>query len=233
MTAMHTPPACPDEAARLLPWFVNGTLPAADAQLVQAHLAHCDTCRSDAAALARMRTLLRSPGQVEHAPHPGLRKLMQRIDAAESLPQGADLSAASAGPPPAGRPARSRTTGWLVGAVALQSLALVFVAAGTLRSPGAADEAAYRTLTTAQAPAAQPALRVVFAPSTTLAELQTLLRDHGLAAQSGPSEAGLFTLSLRRPPSDPAAEQAAVLARLRADPRVHFVETLGAGGTRP
>ncbi len=233
MNAMPSPPACPDEAARLLPWFVNGTLSAPDSQFVQSHLEHCDTCRSDAAALTRMRGLLRSPGQVEHAPHNGLRKLMQRIDAAESLPQAAERSTASAGPTPAGRPARNRTAGWLAGAVVLQSLALVFVAAGILREPGTTDGAAYRTLTTVQAPAAQPVLRVLFAPSTTLAELQALLRDHGLAAQSGPSEAGLFTLSLRTPASDPAAGQAAALARLRTDPRVHFAETLGAGSARP
>jgi anti-sigma factor RsiW len=238
MNAMQPQPDCPDEAARLLPWFVNGTLPAADRPFVEAHLARCETCRGDAAALAQMRTLLRSPGQVEHAPHAGLRKLMQRIDTAVALPQAADVptaaatEAAHAAQPPAGRAPRHRTVAWLAGAVVLQSLALLFVAVGAWRGSGPADAAPYRTLTAPPPPPAPPALRVVFAPSTTVAEVQEMLRAHGLAAQSGPSEAGLFTLVLRAPRA-PDVEQAAALARLRADPRVHFAESVRPGDVRP
>lgn len=239
MNAAQPQAACPDEAARLLPWFVNGTLPAADAQFVEAHLLACETCRSDAAVLTRMRTLLRSPGQVEHAPHGGLRKLLQRIDAAEGLPPTPGLPAAD-GPAqalaPAAHPAQPVRKGhvarWLSAAVVLQSLALVFLGALAFRDSSGGGEAAYRTLTTAPAETPPAALRVVFAPNTTLAEVQDLLRVNGLTVQAGPSEAGLFTLALRAA-REPAAEQAAALARLRADPRVRFAEPTGPVGRLP
>lgn len=241
MNAAQPQPACPDEAARLLPWFVNGTLPLVDTQFVEAHLAACETCRSDAAALTRMRTLLRSPGQVEHAPHGGLRKLMQRIDAAEGLPQGPELPLADAlvaSSMPAARQvkqaqlAKGRVARWLSAAVVLQSLALLFLGALAFRDSSGGGESAYRTLSTAPAEPPHPALRVLFAPTTTLAEVQDLLRVNGLTIQAGPSDAGLFTLALRTP-REPAAEQAAALARLRADPRVRFAEPAATVGTPP
>lgn len=238
-----TPPqaACPDEAARLLPWFVNGTLPAADAQFVEAHLAGCETCRHDAAALMHLRTLLRSPGQVEHAPHGGLRKLMRRIDAAEGLPQAPERPQADAwaeSSTPATRQvkqaqlAKGRMARWLSAAVVLQSLALVFLGALALRDSSGGGEAAYRTLSTAPAETPHAALRVVFAPTMTLAEVQDLLRVNGLTIQAGPSEAGLFTLALHSQ-REAAAEQAATLTRLRADPRVRFAEPASTAGALP
>lgn len=235
----HPPPvACPDEAARLLPWFVNGTLPAADARFVEDHLTGCEACRADAAALAQVRALLRSPGQVEHAPHGGLRKLLQRIDAAEALPlpppadrpeDPARPVAARPSPAAATRAGANRAVPWLAAAVVLQSLALLLVAVGAWRDTDPLEGAGYRTLTTAALPAGRPAVRVVFAPATTLAEVQQLLRSTGLVALAGPSEAGLFTLALR----EPAAGTDATLARLRADPRVHFAEALPPSDARP
>lgn len=241
MNAAQPQAACPDEAARLLPWFVNGTLTPVDTQFVETHLAACESCRSDAAALTRMRTLLRSPGQVEHAPHGGLRKLMRRIDAAEGLPQAPELPHADAWADPSTpgtRPvkqaqlAKGRVARWLSAAVVLQSMALVFLGALALRDSSGGGEAAYRTLSTAQAETPHAALRVVFAPNMTLAEVQDLLRVNGLTIQAGPSEAGLFTLALLSQ-REPAAEQAATLTRLRADPRVRFAEPAAAVGTPP
>jgi len=83
--------------------------------------------------------------------------------------------------------------------------------------------AAYRTLSSQ--PEGEARLRVLFAPGVTLAELQALLQAQRLLAVAGPSEAGLFTLALRGSAAD---EPAAVLARLRADPRVRFAEALAA-----
>ncbi len=219
-----------DETARLLPWFVNGTLEAADARAVEAHLEGCACCRDDAIALEQVRTLLRSPDAVEHAPHSGLRKLMQRIDAQSALP-GPDAGERAAMPPglPASRPRFGSPLRWLAAAVVLQSVALVVVGTAALRGQDRED-AAYRTLTSAPAPVHGAALRVVFASSMTLGELQALLQAHRLAVRAGPSAAGLFTLAT---PDAQAGEAEAVLARLRADPRVRFAEPLGPEASKP
>ena len=42
-------------AQELLPWFVNGTLAAAEAASVARHLAGCERCRKDAAEQAQLR----------------------------------------------------------------------------------------------------------------------------------------------------------------------------------
>ena len=44
-------------AQELLPWYVNGTLAAAEAAPVEAHLAQCPRCQADASALAAMRAV--------------------------------------------------------------------------------------------------------------------------------------------------------------------------------
>ncbi|MDE2367910.1 MAG: zf-HC2 domain-containing protein [Burkholderiales bacterium] len=221
-------PSCTQEAAYLLPWYVNGTLAPADERRVAEHLQQCETCRGDAAGLARLRSLMRAPAQVEHAPHAGLHKLLARIDAAEQL----DAASPMPVPVPAARGGRAAVR-WLAAAVVVQAVALAAVG-GTLLLKRPASEAAapaYRTLT--RSTAEPPALRVVFAPSITLDELQQLLRAHRLAVTAGPSEAGIFTLTLRQPADTPAGRQQALLG-LRADPRVRFAEPVGGEAeTRP
>ena len=49
-------------AQELLPWFVNGTLDAAEAAQVTAHLAHCSRCQADAAAHADLRAMTADAG---------------------------------------------------------------------------------------------------------------------------------------------------------------------------
>lgn len=214
MNPAHRDPDCHDEAARLLPWFVNGTLAPTDEQYVELHLKTCTACRGDAAGLTLLRTAMRSPGQVEHAPHAGLHKLLKRIDGGVS----------TAAPAAVHRRQPGSMVRWLTGAVVLQSMALAVMGTTALRSHER-DEAAYRTLTAAPALPAKASLRVVFLPSLTLAELQLLLSSHGLTVVAGPSEAGLYSLSLRDPQAT-AGEHAAVLSRLRADARVRFAEPL-------
>jgi hypothetical protein len=166
--------------------------------------------------------LLRTPAAVEHAPHAGFQKLLARVDAAERN----DAIA-----PAALRPGRAALR-WLSAAVVVQALALAAIGAAFLiRRPAAPQTPDFRTLSTARTEA--PALRVVFAPTTTLAELQELLRVNQLSVLAGPTDAGIVTLVLRRPE---AAKQARLdaLSRLRADPRVRFAEPVGDDtGERP
>jgi anti-sigma factor RsiW len=213
---------CTDEAARLLPWFVNGTLSDADAARVATHLEQCRTCRADAAEQGRVRALMRVPAQVEYAPQAGFRKLLTRVNELERE----DLASASSAV--VSRPVRRWPGGpvrWLSAAVVVQALALGAIAGARFLGPYSDDGTqGFRTLTSVIADRAQ--LRVVFVPATTLAELQELLRANQLVAVAGPSDAGIFTLALRASVTSREAQNA-VLARLRADPRVRFAEPLG------
>ena len=222
---------CHHEAARLLAWYVNDTLSAEQSHRVAEHLDQCATCRADAAALGPLRTLLRTPSTVEYTPQAGFAQLLARIDAAE---QPAALAAATASTPPAKQPLHRGWRGptrWLAAAVVVQAVALGVMATALLGGRGATNESApYQTLTsTAPATPAisdRAALRVVFAPTMTLADLQQLLRSHQLSAVAGPSEAGLYTLAL--PSTGRSADELqALLQRLRADPRVRFAEPVG------
>lgn len=210
---------CGDEAGRLLPWFVNGTLSSADASRVAAHLERCETCRLDAAEQGRVFELLQAPEQLEYSPQAGLRRLLGRIDESELEAQAARSAPHSMG-------AAWRSSGnavrWLAAAVVIQGVALSTIAGVQFLRPST-EAGAYRTLTSVRVDAAS--LRVAFVPTVTLAELQDLLRANQLVAVAGPSEAGIFTLALE-PSVSGQDVQAAVLARLRADPRVRFAEPL-------
>lgn len=212
---------CDDEAAQLLPWFVNGTLSNADAQRVAAHLERCEACRMDAAEQGHVMDLLRAPVQVEYSPKAGLRKLLGRLDEAERVEQAVRPAAVAT---VAGWRSSANPVRWLVAAVVIQGVALSTIAGlQLLRQPSADAAAPYTTLTSVRVEKAS--LRVAFVPATTLAELQDLLRANRLVAVAGPSDAGIFTLGLD-PSATGAEAQAAVLARLRADPRVRFAEPL-------
>jgi anti-sigma factor RsiW len=204
---------CADEAALLLPWYVNGTLSADEVRHVEAHLLRCETCRAELAEQRQWRELMR-----------GLRA---RLDAVQAATGGQPTPERGAPAPPA-RP-RHRVNTWLAAAVVVQAVALGWLA--TMALPGGRAsglEPRYRTLTST-APPHGAQFRVVFTPKTTLAELEELLRANRLAGVAGPSEAGLFTLAL---PADTRSDEArrAVLARLRADPRVLFAEPRNADG---
>lgn len=214
-------PICSDEAALQLPWYVNGTLSAADVKRVEAHLEHCETCRADLDMQRQLSSLMHTPASVEPSPQAGWRKLQARIDAG-ARPD----SPLPAARHPGWRPT-SRPVAWLAAAVVVQSVALLALAGSGLLGRSMTEMAPrYRTLTSTPA-GSGVRLRVVFAAATTLGELNELLHANQLVAIAGPSDAGLFTLAMQPPNADVEAQRA-VLARLRADPRVRFADLLDA-----
>lgn len=209
----------------MLPWYVNGTLTPDDAARVEAHLASCASCASDARAQARLRSLLRAPAPVEYAPSAGLRKLLTRIEEVErEYPEsGAEIPRDRAS-----RRTGSRAVRWLVAAVVVQAVGLAAIGASQLWPPqGGESSPTYRTLTSSATTAHDAQrFRVVFEQTMTLAELGDLLRVHRLTIVAGPSESGILTLALPEP--DPALESS-VLASLRADAHVRFAEPVAPG----
>ena len=215
--------ACDSEAARLLPWFVTGSLAAADAERVAQHLEHCRICAADLVRERTVRATLKADGSVEYAPQAGLAKTLARID---------ELTRES--PSPTGEFATSReaaplrrrftATQWLAAAAIVQAVGLGVLGGSVLSRPaGERVGARYETLSQ-PAPAANGArIRVVFTRSMTIGELTALLGTQRLLIIAGPSDAGVFTLGA----TDTTLERGrldALLAGLRADPHVLFAE---------
>ncbi len=221
------PPAPCREVVELLPWLAGGTLEPAERAQVEQHLASCAACREEAERCRDERQLLRAQAAPSPSPHPThLDRLFVRIERGDGLGEEGDGQTAPAAGPLAPRrqswlrrtPAPAR---WLLAA---QLAALAGLGFWTLQERADAPPA-FRTLGAATAPAGD--LRVVFAPTTSEAELRALLLSIRAILVAGPSAAGAYTLAL---PADESRE--AALALLRADPRVRLAE-IAAGRDAP
>jgi hypothetical protein len=95
---------------------------------------------------------------------------------------------------------------------------LLGAASAPPRAPG------FRTLSAAEAGSATPALRIVFAPDCSEAEMRRLLLEVRAEIVAGPSPLGAYTLALRPLPVGESPE--AVVELLRARPAVRFVEPI-------
>lgn len=212
---------CQEEAARLLPWYVSGQLSASDVGRVARHLKRCAICRDDVAHERALRALLKSDSSLEYAPQPGLAKTLARIDELER-------EAPTAIPGTVQTEALARRLGvvrWLTAAALAQSVALGTVGTALYHHSLQADRAArYTTLSSIPAPvAAGSRIRAVFSPSMSLDALNLLLTQNALTIVRGPSDAGAYTLAFTDPRSA-TARLDAVIAALRTDSRVIFVE---------
>src|SRR5258708_21310213 len=68
----------------LLPWYVNGTLEAAERRLVDEHLVGCALCREELGRCRGLSAALRSGEESAPSPHPiQLARLLERVEASE------------------------------------------------------------------------------------------------------------------------------------------------------
>ncbi len=212
---------CEEEAARLLPWYVAGRLPASELERVTRHLERCAICRDDVAHERNVRALLKSDARVEYAPQAGLAKTLARID---ELGREAPTRIGTARVARAFTPRRASAMRWLTAAVVVQAVGLGILGATLLHRKPTDGVAQYATLSAGVPPVAEGSrIRAVFAPSMTLAELRAVLAAGSLTIIRGPSDAGAYTLGS----VDPHFEKSRLVptvAALRADSRVLFVE---------
>ena len=213
---------CEEEAARLLPWYVAGRLPAADLERVTRHLEHCAICRDDVAHEREVRALIKSDKRVEYAPQAGLAKTLARIDELGREAPIAAQAAVASGP---SFLRRRVAVQWLTAAVIVQAVGLGVLGSSLLhRTTAGGETPRYVTLSAGIPPvAAGSHIRAVFAPSMTLAELKALLTADSLTIVRGPSDAGAYTLGSIDPAFE-ASRLAPMVAALRSDARVLFVE---------
>jgi hypothetical protein len=200
-----------------IPWIVNGSASDEQRRALDAHLRDCGDCRDEFERQRVLHAALSAPGAVPDAPEleHGLAKLMARID--DESTEGAWVAAEAV---PRRRPVIAALVCALAGAVVIEAVGIAILA---VDRRGDAD-APYRTLTQAPASVPQATLRIVPAPTMTMAELQQLLLGLHLQIVAGPNEAGAFALApLAGPPSVESQ-----LARLRAVPGVRFAEPIAA-----
>lgn len=222
-----------EEASRLLPWLVNGTLSSAERERVERHVHDCLACRAELREQHALRMLVQRHPDVHVSAEQGFAELARRLGMAGGVEGGAGESGAAspARPPRAGlttaagqalgRLARG-ASGLVVGhRVAFANALMLAVVAGVavwLGGRNPAEAPAYSTLT--QQPAREAQLDIVFAPGTTQEAMHEVLRDIGATIVDGPSDVGRYTVRLESAASD--AELDDVVARLLADPRVRF-----------
>jgi hypothetical protein len=155
---------------------------------------------------------------VEYAPQAGLERTLARID---ELTREAPPATTA---PPTRASRRITPTQWLAAAVVVQAVGLGVLGTSVIGRPATSQApAAYQTLSSAAPVASGARIRAVFAPSTPVDELRSLLGANRLAIVAGPSEAGVFTLAALDPGVD-AAHLEALIASLRRSPSVAFAE---------
>lgn len=223
-------PASHDEAWHALPWLASGRLSQTERDKIEPHVSTCETCREELAFQRLLCHALTEPDRVTYAPGPSFRKLMERIDGtapparktAEARPGAARPRRAASGT--VHRPSLWRPPGlaWAASFILMMGLAGII---GTLHRSA---QAPYTTRSDLSAP--PKALHIAFQHTITIDEAREVLRSTGAQIVEGPDSVGIFGVvpALKTSgnlTSDRMSKQLRVLsARLRADPRVRWVE---------
>ncbi|MEO8020040.1 MAG: zf-HC2 domain-containing protein [Pseudomonadota bacterium] len=218
-------PRIPDthaEAWALLPWLASGRIQATDREWVEGHVAACADCRAELAAQRMVASQMNrddvSPESASTDEQRSFNKLWARIEAAESVSSLANGTTGTA--LPASR-SSSRSVRWLAAAVIVQGFGLALFGLNALRSP--APE--MRTVTDVPVQRLNaPAVRVVFAPATSISTVNTLLAHQGLSIVAGPGTAGNFTAELSADAVASGASAESVAAVISKDPNVSFAQ---------
>lgn len=201
-------PVSHEEAARLLPWLVNGTLAAEERERMERHVRDCLACRSELREQQALRELLQRHPDAYTSAEAGFATLSQRLQAR--------------GPRRFARAPR-RLLSWSrgAGALAVASAAAVALAVALwvgLRGPTEPGPA-YRTLSAARQ---EEGLRLdlVFSAGATERDVRDVLAGIDGTIVGGPSAIGRYTIELGRRATDAEADE--LIQRLRKDGRVKF-----------
>jgi anti-sigma factor RsiW len=199
------------EVSGLIPWYVNGTASDADRLRVEDHVRECSRCRADLDQERQMYQAMSADPDVEYMPAASLKKLTARLD---------ELDAPLRAPPvprAAVSPARMPWRGLAAACILMAAFAVGLVGADQWFKSRAAS---YHTVTAAQTRPPEEVIRAVFTPSTTLAEMQSILEEAQLRIISGPTEAGVYSLASTSP-----RPVSASLRVLRTHGSVRFAES--------
>lgn len=220
-------------AGLVIPWLVNGSLPAEAEPAVREHIATCPECRADFEEQLRVCQAMRADGPLVFAGESSYQKLLARIQSAQigDEPPEEELQEEVVDVPPM-RAAQFRRNSpvvrWLAAAVILQAFALG-LGAWTWHSSTASRYAGYATLTSS-APSYDSGsrVRVLFRPDLSVAALQGVLQAAGAHIIDGPADGNVYTLGFARATGS-RAELAKQIAVLRTNPAILFAEPVQEG----
>jgi hypothetical protein len=203
------------EISAIIPWYVNESMGDAERQRVDAHLRTCAGCRGELQRQRQIYEAMSADPGVEYMPAASLKRLQERLDGAQAIPSGIHE--------PTVERRQRRSIPWrgsMAASFAVVALASSLLAAGLwthFRLGAPASD--YYTVTSPAPRAPHEVIRAVFAPTTTLGELQAMLDESQLRIIAGPTEAGVYSLAAnsKRPVSSS-------LALLRKHELVRFAE---------
>jgi hypothetical protein len=217
--------------SELIPWHVNGSLSEREREWVEAHLADCPRCQEEERTCRRTAEAVRSAGEGAPSPHPAqFRRLLGRIEETEREERGRSSRG--------GRLlARFRelieaTPRPLRGILVVQAAVILLFVGVLVWDAASADPAGvrnvYHTLSAEVPKVNSVPLRMMFRPDATEKEIRDLLHDVRGEIVGGPSAIGVYTVAVPAG-TDPVKM---LLARLRSEPQVMFVEPAAGEGAR-
>lgn len=209
----HGETSCPEVVLASIAWYPDA-LSEERRGLVEAHAAQCPACRDEIACVRGEREPEGVPSDAERV----YARVLARIEDHEAGLRGGSVRAD--GPrAPRSRPARRGLFGARPAALAAGlAVALLCGAVGVVGGLwlGAGTAPRYQTAAdtgpAASAPAAAPALDVVFRPEARSEAIHAALRAIGGQIVSGPTQLGVYRVTL-----GPSADVAAAARLLRGD----------------
>lgn len=205
-----------------LPWLANGRLAAAQRERLEAHVRTCAECTEELANQRLLCGALAEPDRVTYAPGPSFRKLMDRIDSTRAQADSSTPTAHLRSKEPLWRPPGLAWAASIILAVGLT---------GIVTTLYRSSNAEYVTHTDAPNVAPQ-VLHIAFDRSLSVGEATAALRASGARIVEGPDSIGIVGVAPQaaNAGASPSRDLYRLAERLRADPRVRWVEPIPSTG---
>jgi predicted anti-sigma-YlaC factor YlaD len=232
MTESHTLPPNVHPTVALLPWYVNGTLSAADRATVSAHLQECLSCRTELDELVRLSNQIKQAVSAGPMPSAGLAQtVLSRVreEAQRGQDQVHHVSPVMTEPSTLmaniDRWLRKLfVPQWVPTFVATLLVVQLGVLLWTVSQPSRTiDVGGSITSRGLGSPTAR--LRVEFQPTASAQQIQTLLQDIRGRVVDGPNTEGVYIMEI--PASDPATVVQQLQALQSRQEVIRHVEGLG------
>jgi hypothetical protein len=230
----------------LLPWLATGRLSPAQREMAQEHVRRCKECEQELAAQQLACDALTQPDRVTYAPGPSFRKLMDRINSDSSLHDGEVGKAIAHAAQPVGRlpsaatllpPRFRRVSLWRPPGLAwAASFLILFGVTGLTFTAYRWSAPVFRTVTDPSV-ITPNVLHIALDRSLPIGEVEELLLTGGARIVEGPGNTGILGVTpigvIAGQTTEASANKQlrALSARLRADPRVLWVQPLADEGT--